>query len=181
MLLKLFLVFFKIGCFAFGGAYGSIPLIQENVIAQGWLDAAGFADIIAISESTPGPIMVNTATYVGYLQGGWLGAACATLGVITPSFLVILLIATVLRKALLSKPAQDALSGIKGCILGLILSTGITMLLTVLLPGGKVDVVAVILLCALLLVRFAWKKWKKTDISPIALIIISAILGAILY
>lgn len=86
--LTLFLEFLKIGAFSFGGAYGAIPLIKETVISHGWLNEEMFANIIAVSESTPGPIMVNTATYIGNVQGGILGAALATLGVVLPSWVL---------------------------------------------------------------------------------------------
>lgn len=90
--LSLLLGFLEIGLFAFGGAYGAIPLIQERVLTNNWMDEAMFTNIVGISESTPGPIMVNVATYVGNSQGGVLGAAIATLGVVLPSFVIILLI-----------------------------------------------------------------------------------------
>ena len=87
--LDLFMGFFKVGCFAFGGAYGAIPLIQEVVMYYGWINDEMFAYFVAVSESTPGPIMVNLATYIGSQQAGFVGAVLATLGVVLPSCLVI--------------------------------------------------------------------------------------------
>ena len=84
--LDLFLGFLRVGCFAFGGAYGAIPLIRDVVLSYGWLDDEALTHMIAVSESTPGPIMVNLATYVGNVQGGFLGALLATLAVVLPSF-----------------------------------------------------------------------------------------------
>ena len=112
--ISLFLAFFKIGMFAFGGAYGAVPLIQESVLAHGWMDEAMFSNIVAISESTPGPIMVNTATYIGNSQAGIPGAAAATLGVVLPSFLIILVITSMLHGFLKNRIVQAVL---KGCLL----------------------------------------------------------------
>ena len=95
--LQLFLEFFKIGLFCFGGAFGMIPLIEETVITHGWLTEAEFFNLLGVCESTPGPIAVNTATYVGSVMGGPLGSIAATLGVVLPSFLIILLIASVMK------------------------------------------------------------------------------------
>ena len=95
--LQLFLEFFKVGLFCFGGAFGMIPLIEETVVNHGWLTEAEFFNLIGVCESTPGPIAVNTATYVGSVMGGPLGSIAATLGVVLPSFLIILLIAAVLK------------------------------------------------------------------------------------
>ena len=91
--LKLFLTFFEIGAVSFGGGYGMVSLIREKVLLNGWLTQSGFLDIIAVSESTPGPLAVNMATFVGSSQAGFLGSVCATLGVVLPSFIIILLIA----------------------------------------------------------------------------------------
>ena len=93
MFLKLFLTFLEIGAVSFGGGYGMISLIREKVLLNGWLSEAEFLSFIAVSESTPGPLAVNMATFIGASQGGVLGALCATLGVVLPSFFIILLIA----------------------------------------------------------------------------------------
>ena len=90
--LKLFLTMFKIGLFTFGGGYAMIPLVKETVINNGWLAEADFYSFIGVCESTPGPVAINMATYIGSVQGGILGSVCATLGVVLPSFLIILLI-----------------------------------------------------------------------------------------
>ena len=90
--LDLFLGFLKVGCFSFGGAYGAIPLIRDVVMSYGWLSDEMLTYMIAVSESTPGPIMVNLATYIGSSQVGFPGAVIATLAVVLPSFLIILLV-----------------------------------------------------------------------------------------
>ena len=107
--LDLFLGFLKVGCFAFGGAYGAIPLIRDVVLSYGWLSDETLTYMIAVSESTPGPIMVNLATYVGSSQSGMLGAIVATLAVVLPSFIIILLVTALLKTALKNKYVQAVL------------------------------------------------------------------------
>ena len=104
--LDLFLGFLKVGCFAFGGAYGAIPLIRDVVMSYGWLTDEMLTYMIAVSESTPGPIMVNLATYIGNSQAGFLGAVAATLAVVLPSFFIILLVTASLKTALKNKYIQ---------------------------------------------------------------------------
>ena len=103
---ELFLHFFLIGAFTFGGGYSMLPLIQQTVLEQGWLTQQQIVDFIAVSESTPGPIMVNMATYIGSSQAGLIGAVIATLSVVTPSFLIILLVTVLLKTALKNKYIQ---------------------------------------------------------------------------
>ena len=103
ILLDLLLGFLKVGCFAFGGAYGAIPLIRDVVLSYGWLSEDMLAYMIAVSESTPGPIMVNLATYIGSSQAGLAGALIATLAVVLPSFLIILLVTAILKTAIKNK------------------------------------------------------------------------------
>ena len=100
ILQELFIGFLKVGCFAFGGAYGAIPLIRDVVLSYGWLDDEMLTYMIAVSESTPGPIMVNLATYVGSSQAGLAASIIATLAVVLPSFLIILLVTALLKTAL---------------------------------------------------------------------------------
>ena len=133
--LLLFLEFFKIGMFAFGGAYGAIPLIQESILRNGWMDETMFANMLAISESTPGPIMVNAATYIGSRCAGVPGAVFATLGVVLPSFIIILLVSIFLGQWLKSKGVQSVLRGIKPCLMGVILATGAFMAYSILTNG----------------------------------------------
>lgn len=95
--LKLFLNFLMIGALSFGGGYGMVSLVRETVISNGWLTESEFLNFIAVSESTPGPLAVNMATFIGSAQGGILGSFLATLGVVLPSFIIILLIAAVLK------------------------------------------------------------------------------------
>ena len=119
--LSLFLGFLKVGLFAFGGAYGAIPLIRDVVLSYGWLDGEMLAYMIAVSESTPGPIMVNLATYVGSSQAGLPGAVIATSVVVLPSFIIILLITALMKTALKNPYVQAVLRGLKPYIAGIIL------------------------------------------------------------
>lgn len=134
----LFLTFLKIGAFTFGGGYAMIPLIQQEVLRYGWLTPEEVLDFIAISESTPGPLAVNMATFVGSRTGGILGAFCATFGVVLPSFLIILLIVKVLEKFQKSLFVKGAMLGLKGAVVGLIGSAVISTTNTVIHQMGNV-------------------------------------------
>ena len=120
--LALFLTFLKIGAFTFGGGYAMIPLIQREVVEKNkWITNDDVLEIVAIAESTPGPIAINSATFVGYRTCGFLGALCATIGVVLPSFVVILAISFVLREFESLKAVQYAFAGIRAGVLALIL------------------------------------------------------------
>ena len=129
MYLDLFLGFLKVGCFAFGGAYGAIPLIQDVVMSYGWISDEMFAYFVAVSESTPGPIMVNLATFIGKQVGGPLGAAIATITVVLPAFVIILLVMVLFKKAMERKWFQNILKGLQPTIIGIIIATGLMMCL----------------------------------------------------
>lgn len=120
--LALFLTFLKIGTFTFGGGYAMIPLIQREVVEKNkWITNDDVLEIVAIAESTPGPIAINSATFVGYRTCGFLGSLCATIGVVLPSFVVILAISFVLREFESLKAVQYAFAGIRAGVLALIL------------------------------------------------------------
>lgn len=182
--LELLIGFLKVGCFSFGGAYGAIPLIRDVVMSYGWMTEEELTYMIAVSESTPGPIMVNLATFVGNTQGGIIGAILATLAVVLPSFLIILLVSAVMKKLLKNKYVQAALRGLKPCIIGLVMATGVFMVIThclSLTAGFMVDWKALLLTVVLAAVLYLSKPLFKKKVSPILLIIISAILGIGLY
>ena len=182
--LDLFLGFLKVGCFAFGGAYGAIPLIRDVVMSYGWLSDEMLTYMIAVSESTPGPIMVNLATYIGSSQAGFLGAVIATLAVVLPSFLIILLVTALLKTALKNKYVQAILRGLKPCVIGIVLATGIYMMMGNCfgtLFAIKVNVRALIITVLLFASMFGYKYFAKKKLSPILLIVISAIAGIIVY
>ena len=178
--LDLLLGFLKVGCFTFGGGYGAVPLIRDVVLSNGWLSEDMLTYMIAVSESTPGPIMVNMATYIGSSQGGILGAAIATFAVALPSFLIILLVSTLLTKAIKNKYVQAALRGLKPCVVGIVLATGIRMTLeSCISPAINLRAIGLTVLLAAL--PPVWKKFRKKKLSPIALIAISAVAGAVVY
>lgn len=182
--LDLFLGFLKVGCFAFGGAYGDIPLIRDVVMSYGWLSDEMLTYMIAVSESTPGPIMVNLATYIGSSQAGFLGAALATLAVVLPSFLIILLVTALLKTALKNKYVQAILRGLKPCVIGIVLATGVYMVLKNCfgtISDAAVNLKAIIITVLLLASMAGYKRFKKKKLSPIGLIILSAVLGIIVF
>ena len=117
-LLSLFLVFLKIGFIGFGGGYGMLPIIESEIVGKGWISKREFWDVVAIAESTPGPIAVNVATFVGYRIGGVLGAALSTTGVVLPAFFVILAIAIGMGGLLRTQQARWILNGMKSAIIG---------------------------------------------------------------
>lgn len=182
--IELFVEFLKIGLFSFGGAYGAIPIIQDVVLQKEWMDHDMFYNMIAISESTPGPIMVNAATYIGNMQAGFFGALVATLGVVLPAFVIILLIIALFQKLLKNEKVQMILKGIESCIMGIIIATGMYMLISGILVIDEkhfIDYNSLIILMILIIVSIAYFKKKRKTTSPIALIIISAVFGGILF
>lgn len=181
--LELFFGFLKVGCFTFGGAYSAIPLIRDIVLSYGWLGEETLTDMIAVSESTPGPIMVNLATYVGSRQAGFWGAVLATAAVVMPSFFVIVLVMSQLKGLLKNKYIQVALQGLKPCMIGIILATGTYMIFHYCFPSAKTfaDMRTVLMMLALISVSVLYQYVRKKKLSPISLIILSAALGAIVY
>ena len=179
----LFIGFLEVGFFSFGGAYAAIPLIRDVVMAHGWLDDEMLSYMIAISESTPGPIMVNMATYVGSEKGGLLGAAIATFAVVLPAFIIILLLMVVLNYFLQNGYVKAALSGLKPCIIGIILVTGIFMIVRNCgsMPGYSIDVLTTALTGLIALIYFGSRKVLRKGLNPIALICLSAIVGIAVY
>lgn len=185
--LKLFLTFLEIGAVSFGGGYGMISLIREKVLLNGWMTEGELLNFIAVAESTPGPIAVNMATFVGSSQGGFLGSICATAGVVLPSFIIILIIAALIRNFLKFRVVSAFLSGVRPCVVGLIFATGITMLATKLVGISTVydkfsaDLSGVLILALLILTSAVCKKITGKKPSPIFMIGISALSGIVFY
>ncbi len=185
--LRLFLSFLMIGGLSFGGGYGMISLVRETVLSNGWLSEGEFLNLIAVAESTPGPIAVNMATFIGSTQGGVFGSLVATLGVILPSFLILLLISAVLKNLMKYAGVNAFLSGVRPCIVAMILATALTMGLSTLLgfvhtsTALKPDLRALAVFALLWIVRFAWMKFKKKAPQPIAMIALSAVLGMLFW
>ena len=181
--LDLLIGFLEVGLFSFGGAYAAIPLIRDVVLAHGWMDDEMISYMIAVSESTPGPIMVNLATYIGSNKGGLLGAVIATTAVVLPAFFIILIIMG-LAKNLLKKPyAQAILTGLKSCVIGVILATGAYMILgnCGFTSDNGIDITAILITCGLAIVYYGMRKVRKNGISPIGLICIAAVVGVAVY
>ena len=176
---QLFGTFSKIGAFTFGGGYAMIPLIQREVTERRrWLEDRDILDIVAIAESTPGPIAINTATFVGYQVCGTLGAFCATLGVVLPSFLIILLVARFYAAFRSSAIVSGAMGGLRPAVIGMIGAAVVSVGEAVFLPEGLAAVTAYPLVCSLtIFVLMAVLTYKK--LHPIVIILLSALLGIV--
>lgn len=180
--LLLFWTFFKIGLFTIGGGYAMIPMIKSEVIAVGWLTEGQLLDFMAISESTPGPFAVNMATFVGFNEAGLLGATCATLGVVLPSFIIIIIVAKIVNKFLTNPYVKYALSGVRPVVVGLIGSVAVSLIYS----GIKLDLMNFnsknisYASLGIMILTFILMRFKKTK-NPIVLILISAVLGIILF
>lgn len=183
--LQLFYEFFIIGLFTFGGGYAMIPLIQDVVVKNEWLTIEEFYNFIGICESTPGPIAVNMATYVGSTQGGILGSVCATLGVVLPSFIIILLIAALLNKLTSNKYFKNFIKGVRPVIVSLILFAGIKLLIKCIgidIHTLKISFsyISLIIFGLIIGIYLLITKVFKKKLSAIYIILISAVFGIIL-
>ena len=170
--------------FSFGGAYAAIPLIRDVVLSYGWLNDEMLTYMIAVSESTPGPIMINLATYVGSSQAGFFGALVATTAVILPSFGIILLITVLLKTAIKHRYVQAVLQGLKPCVIGIILATGMVMLLQNCfgsIHAPELNLRAIVTAVLLIATKVAYQRITKKKLSPILLIVVSAILGWMIF
>jgi len=178
ILLELFLTFFKIGLFTFGGGYAMLPLIQEEVTARGWMELQQLIDFIAVSESTPGPFAVNIATYVGAELAGVAGSICATLGVVAPSFIVILIVARIFDRFRESRTVKGIMTGLKPAVVGLIGAAVLSVAATVFFSGGFTPAVLYdgwLYVSAVIFVLCLIAALKK--LHPVLVICISAVLG----
>ncbi len=178
--LKLFISFLIIGTVSFGGGYGMISIVRDTVLANNWLTESQFISFIAVSESTPGPLAVNMATFVGASQAGFLGALVATLGVILPAFIIILLISIVLKN-LIKNPAVEAiLNAVRPCTIALILATALILAVETLFPS-QADIRAIFIMAILAFVHFLYNRIAHHSPSPILMIILSAVLGILFW
>jgi len=185
--LRLFLIFLEIGVVSFGGGYGMISVIRDTMLSNGFLTEEEIMNFIAVSESTPGPIAVNMATLIGSSQGGLLGAFLATLGVVLPAFIIILIVAAVLKNFMQYKGVQGFLGGVRPAVSALILATAMTMGLKVffgitnIFGGFSFDWKALVILAVLCGVGALFKWGLRRKASPIMMILISAGCGMLLY
>ena len=187
LLLRLFWEFFKTGLFAVGGGMATLPFLYNISDSTGWFTHAQLADMIAVSESTPGPIGVNMATYVGFTTAGIPGAITATVGLVTPSVIIILLIARVLSAFRQNKYVDAAFYGLRPCSVGLIAAAGLMVVKITLFDfdlfhqtGRLLDVFnvrALILAAVLLFLTRGVKKLKK--LHPVVYILASAVVGIV--
>ena len=185
ILFELFITFFKIGLFTFGGGYAMIPMITRDVVEKGWATAELLTDFIAIAESTPGTFAINTATFIGMEQMGLIGAICATLGVILPSFIIILIIAKFFGKVSDNRYVKAFLWGVRPVVVGLIASAAFSIARSHIIMtedfasvGGffkAVDWRAIVIFA----LTFVISRLKK--MHPIWLILIAGAMGALLY
>ncbi len=185
-LFELFYVFFKIGLFSFGGGYGMIPLIKSELLSRSVITEQALLDFIGVAESTPGPFAVNIATFIGSSVGGFLGSVIATIAVVLPAFIIILIVSSLLKNFSNNKYVKGFLGGVEPFVVGLIVSTGISIIIkNVWLTYGNfainplIAVNNLIVTASLFLLTILYKKIFKKNMSAIMLIIISAIVGII--
>ena len=188
ILWQLFFTFLKVGAFAFGGGYAMLSLIGDSVLAYGWMTEEELLNFVGVETVVPGPIAVNMATYIGYEQAGLLGAIAATVGVVLPSFIIILIVAALVRNLLQYPPVKAFFAGMRPALGGLILSVAVTMALTVFLGIESVKTANIsldwrsfVILGAVVAIPLLWKRLKKKEFSSIWLVVISGVLGALLF
>ena len=186
--LQLFFTFLKVGAFAFGGGYAMLSLIGDSVLKYGWMTDTELLNFVGVETVIPGPIAVNMATYIGYEQGGFLGALLATVGVVLPSFIVILIVAAFIKNLLKYPPVKTFIASMRPALAGLILSVAVTMALTVFLGIDTVKDVelsfdwrTLAVLAVVIAVPLVWKRFKKKEFSSILLVVISGALGMVLF
>ena len=186
--LQLFLTFLKVGTFAFGGGYAMLSLIGDSVLSYGWMTEEELLNFVGVETVIPGPIAVNMATYIGYGQGGFLGALLATIGVVLPSFIIILIVAACLKNLLKYPPVKTFIASMRPALGGLIVSVAVTMALTVLFGIDTVstinlsfDLRTLVMLAVVIGVPIIWKRIKKNEFSSILLVVISGVVGMLLF
>ena len=182
---ELFIVFFKIGLLTFGGGYAMIPMIEAEALSRGWITEEMLYNFLAISESTPGSFAVNISTFVGNNVGGILGSIAATLGVILPSFIIILIIFQFYKKFITNKYVKYVLFGLRAVVVGLILGVAINLVSTQLINNVNdtlsFNYVNFIIFGILFLSQVLYKFIFKRKMNPIILILLSAIIGLVTF
>lgn len=171
ILFYLLYIFFKIGLFSFGGGYAMLPLIRQYVVVSNpWVTANEFTDLVAISQATPGPIAINAATYIGFKVGGIWGSIFATLGIVLPSFIVMLIITKFFLKFKNSKYMEDAFSGIRKAAIGLIAAAAILVAF-----DSFIDYKSIIIFLVTFIASYKYKA------DPIIMTILAGIAGFLIY
>ena len=186
--LQLFLTFLKVGAFAFGGGYAMLSLIGDSVLSYGWMTEEELLNFVGVETVIPGPIAVNMATYIGYEQGGFLGALLATVGVVLPSFIIILIVAACIKNLLKYPPVKTFIASMSPALGGLIVSVAVTMALTVFFGIDTVSSInlsfdwrTLVVLAVVMAIPIIWKRIKKKEFSSILLVVISGIVGMLLF
>ena len=176
--LLLFFTFLKVGAFTFGGGYAMLPLIGDSALKYGWMTEGEFLNFVG----------VESATYIGYEQGGFFGALLATVGVVLPSFIIILIVAALIKNLLKYPPVNAFISGMRPALVGLILSVAVSMGLTVFFGIDTVkdvsftfDPRALVVLAVVIAAPLVWKRFQKKELSSILLVLISGVLGVLLF
>lgn len=183
ILIKLFWSFFQIGLFSFGGGYAALPLIQHQIVdLHGWLDLKEFADVITISQMTPGPIAINAATFVGIQVSGLAGAVIATLGCVLPSLIIVLVLAIIYQKYKSLLFMRALLSGLKPAVVALIATAGLSILILTIWKGhtpswdiGSIDWISLMIF----ILSFVFLRVKKSD--PILVMLLAGLGGLVAF
>ena len=186
--LQLFLTFLKVGAFAFGGGYAMLSLIGDSILKYGWMTEEELLNFVGVETVIPGPIAVNMATYIGYEQGGFLGALLATIGVVLPSFIIILIVAACIKNLLKYPPVKAFIASMRPALGGLIVSVAVTMALAVFLGIDTVSTInlsfdprTLVVLTVVIGIPIIWKRIKKKEFSSILLVVISGVVGMLLF
>ena len=187
--LQLFWTFFKIGLFTIGGGQAMIPMIMTSVVDNGWMDYESLVNFIAISESTPGPFAVNIATYTGIETAGIFGAVCATLGVVLPSVIIIILIAKIFTSFMKKRVVKEVFLGVGATVTGLLASVWLSLFLTIIfgisIVGAQVsgtfspDWLSLAIFGVVFPISFIKIKGKK--LHPILIVVVCALLGLLVF
>ena len=186
--LQLFLTFLKVGTFAFGGGYAMLSLIGDSVLKYGWMTEEELLNFVGVETVIPGPIAVNMATYIGYEQGGFLGALLATMGVVLPSFVIILVVAACIKNLLKYSPVKTFIASMRPALGGLIVSVAATMALTVFFGIDTISSInlsfdprTLVVFAVVIAIPIIWKRIKKKEFSSILLVVISGVVGMLLF
>ena len=186
--LQLFLTFLKVGAFAFGGGYAMLSLIGDSVLKYGWMTEEELLNFVGVETVIPGPIAVNMATYIGYEQGGFFGALLATIGVVLPSFIIVLVVAACIKNLLKYPLVKTFIASMRPALGGLIVSIAVTMALTVFFGIDTVGTInfsfdwrKIAVLAVVIAVPLIWKRIKKREFSSILLVVISGVMGMLLF
>ena len=180
--LDLFLTYFKIGLFSIGGGHASLPLVQSIVVNEkNWLSMAEFSDIVTLSEMTPGPFGINSATYIGMKMGGVLGGVITTFSVMLAPFIIVMILAVLFTKFGKLRPVQGALMGVKPAVTGLISSAGISIILLAIVGTNDIAGNMTLNVTSLGIAIISYLILKRFKINIIVVIFIAGFLGGLIY